>query len=109
MPVAAGRAGMDSLALERPSAQAGLVGLGPRFIQKDQLGRVEARLPLAPAAARPGDVGAILLADTECLFLYVNPSFPNTTLMACKEHLSPVACRNSFKVRSFFLASNERI
>ena len=31
------------------------------------------------------------------------PIFPNTTLMACKEQRSPVATRNSFKVRSLFL------
>ena len=100
---------MDALALERPSAETGQVGLCARFIQKDQLGRVEACLALPPPAPRPGDVRAVLFTGTECLFLYVNPSFPNTTLMACKEHLSPVASRNSFKVRSFFLASNERI
>ena len=100
---------MDPFALERATTQAGQVGFGPRFIQKDQLGRVQPRLLFPPAPPRPGDVGAILLAGTECLFLYVRPIFPKTTLIACKEHLSPVACRNSFKVRSFFLASNERI
>jgi hypothetical protein len=99
---------MDSLPLERPPTETGPVSLGTRFIQKDQPGRVEARLPLPPAAARPEDVRAVLLAGTECLFLYVNPSFPNTTLIACKEHLSPVASRSSRKVRSFFLASIER-
>lgn len=108
MPVPARRAGVDSFPLERPPTKTGQVGLGARFIQKDQPGRVEARLALAPEAARPGDVGTVLLAGAECLFLYVNPSFPNTTLMACKEHLRPVAARNSFRVRSFFLASNER-
>jgi hypothetical protein len=100
---------MDSLALERTPAQAGQVGLGARFIQKDQLGRVKAGLLLAPEPPPPGDVWTVLLAGTECLFLYVNPIFPNTTLMACKEHFSPVASRNSFKVRSLFLASKERI
>ena len=100
---------MDSLALEGPATPTGHVGLGSRFIQKDQFGRVEARLPLPPAAARPRNVRTVLLAGTECLFLYVNPSFPNTTLIACKEHFNPVAARNSFKVRSFFPASNERI
>ena len=99
---------MDAFAFERPPAKAGEVGLGPRFIQKDQPGRVKARLPLAPEATRPRDVWPILLAGTECLFLYVSPIFPNTTLMACKEHPSPVAARNSFKVRSLFSASKFR-
>jgi hypothetical protein len=99
---------MDSLTLERPSTKTGHVRLGTRFIQEDQLGRVKTRLALTPEAARPRDVGAVLFTGAECLFLYVNPSFPNTTLMACKEHWSPVASRNSRKVRSFFLASNDR-
>ena len=100
---------MDAFAFGRPPAEAGQVGLGPRFIQKDQLGRVKARLPLAPAAPRPGDVRTVLLAGTEGLFLYVSPIFPNTTLMACKEHPSPIAARSSFNVRSLFLASKARI
>ena len=100
---------MDSFALEGAAAQAGEVRLGTRFVQKDQLGRVKARLPLAPEATCPGDVWTILLAGAECLFLYVNPILPKTTLIACKEHFRPVASRNSFKVRSLFLASNDRI
>ena len=99
---------MDAFAFGRPPAEAGQVGLGPRFIQKDQLGRVKARLPLAPEAPRPGDVWTVLLAGTECLFLYVSPIFFNTTLMACNEHPRPVAARNSFKVRSLFLVSRAR-
>jgi hypothetical protein len=100
---------MHSLALEGAPAEAGQVGLGARFIQKDQPGRVKARLPLAPETTRPRDVWTVLLASAECLFLYVRPIFPNTTLMACKEHFSPVAARNSLKVRSLFLASKARI
>ena len=103
------RAGVNSLALERAPAEAGQIGLRARFIQKDQPGRVKARLPLAPETTRPGDVRTVLLAGAECLFLYVRPIFPNTTLMACKEHSSPVAARNSLNVRSFFLASKARI
>ena len=100
---------MDSRALERAPAEAGQVGLRARFIQKDQPGRVKARLPLAPETPRPRDVWTVLLAGTECLFLYVSPILPNTTLMACKEHASPVAARNSLKVRSLCLASKARI
>lgn len=99
---------MHPLALERAPTAAGQVGLGARFIQKDQLGRVKARLPLPPETTRPRDVWPVLLAGTECLFLYVRPIFPNTTLMACKEHSSPVAARNSLKVKSLFLANKAR-
>ena len=70
---------MNTLALERASAQPGEIGLGSRFVQKDQFGRVEARLPLAPEPAGPADVGAVLLAGAERLFLYVSPIFPRTT------------------------------
>ena len=80
-------AGMDALAPGRTTAQTGEIGLGPRFVQKNQLGRVQARLPFAPEPAGPGDVGTVLLAGAECLFLYVNPIFPSTTLIAWKEHL----------------------
>lgn len=100
--------GVNALALERAPAEAGQVGLGARFIQKDQPRRIEARLPPAPEPTRPRDVWTVLLAGAECLFLYVRPILPNTTLMACKEHSSPVAARNSFKVRSDFLASRAR-
>ena len=101
--------GMDSCALGRATAQTGQVGFGPRFIQKNQLGRIEARLPAAPEPAGPGDVGAVLLAGAECLFLYVKPIFPKTTWIAWKEHGKPKASRSSIKVRSFFLANKERI
>jgi len=100
--------GVHALALERPSAEAGEVGFGPRFVQKDQFGRVQTRLLLAPKPPRPGDVGAVLLAGAECLFLYVRPIFPKTTLIACKEHFSPAAARISLRVRSFFRASKAR-
>jgi hypothetical protein len=66
-------------------------------------------LALAPEPTRPRDIGAVLLAGPECLFLYVSPIFPSTTWMACNEHGSPIAWRNSLNVRSFFLVSRERI
>ena len=78
----AGGAGMNSLAPGRATAETREVRLGARLIQKNQPGRVEARLPLAPEPAGPGDVGAVLLTGAECLFLYVNPIFPSTTWMA---------------------------
>src|SRR6185312_907004 len=106
--MAVGSVGMNTLALKRSPAEPGEVGFGPGFVQKNQLCRVEARLALAPEPARPGDVRAILLAGAECLFLYVRPILPNTTLRACKEHRSPAAARSSFKVKSFLRTSKAR-
>jgi hypothetical protein len=73
---------MGSLAPGRTTAKTSEVGFGARFIQKNQLGRIEARLPLAPKPTRPGDVRAVWLTGAECLFLYVNPILPRTTWMA---------------------------
>ena len=70
---------MDALTFGRTAAETGEVGLGTRFIQKDQRGRVKTRLLFAPAPTRPGDVWTVLLAGAECLFLYVSPIFPSTT------------------------------
>ena len=66
---------MNTLALERATTQACQIGLGPGLVQKDQSGRVKARLPPPPEAARSGNVGPVLLTGPECLFLYVRPIF----------------------------------
>ena len=107
--MASGSTGVDTLAPLGAATETGQVGFRARVVQKDQLGRVKARPPLSPEATRPSDGWTVLLAGTERLFLYVNPIFPNTTLIACKEHSRAVAARNFFKVRSVFLASNDRI
>jgi hypothetical protein len=73
MPMAVGAAGMDALSPQGTAAQAGQVGLRPRFVQKDQPGWIEAELAPPPRPARPRDVGAVLLAGPERLFLYVSP------------------------------------
>ena len=100
---------MSTLPLRCATKQTSQVGFGSRLIQKDQLGRVKAPLALAPEPTRPRDIRTVLLAGAECLFLYVSPIFRSTTWMACNEHRSPVAWRNSFNVRSFFLVSKQRI
>ncbi len=82
MPMAVWGAGMDSFALGRTTAEASEIGFGPRFIQENQLGRVQAGLPLPPETTGPRNVGAVLLAGAECLFLYVSPIFPRTTWIA---------------------------
>ena len=73
LPVAVRGVGMQALAFERPSAQAGHVGFGPGFVEEDQAGRVEGRLLAEPPAAGLPDVGTVLFAGPECLFLYVSP------------------------------------
>ena len=75
VPVAVGSTGMDALSFGSPAAQPGHIGLGARFVQKDQPGRVKAGLPPPPAPARPRDVRTVLLTGAECLFLYVSPIF----------------------------------
>jgi hypothetical protein len=47
---------------------AGHVGLGPGLVDKDQAGRVDALLVMAPAFAFPGDVGPILLNGMQTFF-----------------------------------------
>jgi len=47
-PVATGSAVIDSFAAERAAPQAGHVGLGTRFIQKDQLLRIEVQTGKLP-------------------------------------------------------------
>ena len=66
---------MDPRSFGSPAAQAGQVGLGTRFVQKDQTGRVKTCLPAPPEPARPGDVWTVLRTGAECLFLYVSPNF----------------------------------
>jgi len=75
MPMALGAAGVDALSPRGAAAQAGQVGLRARFVQEDQSGGIEAELAPPPRAARPRDVGAVLLAGPERLFLYVSPIF----------------------------------
>jgi hypothetical protein len=66
---------MDTLSFGIPTAQAGQVGLGARFVQKDQPGWVKTGLPAPPEPARPGDVQTVLFTGAERLFLYVSPNF----------------------------------
>jgi hypothetical protein len=60
------------------SAQPRHVGFGSRLIQQDQFFGVQPRLPPPPGPPRPRDVGTILFAGAECLFLYVSPIFART-------------------------------
>ena len=66
---------MDSFSFGSSAAQAGQVGFGTGFVQKDQPGRVKTGLLAPPEPARPGDVRTVLLTSAECLFLYVSPNF----------------------------------
>jgi hypothetical protein len=71
--------GLDTVAALGSSSQARQVGLGSRLVQKNQPCRVEAALAPPPGLAGPREVGTILLAGAECLFLYVSPIFASTT------------------------------
>ena len=53
----------------RPPAQTGHVG--PAFVDEDETRRVQSSLEPAPLPAGLQDIGAVLLAGAERLFLYV--------------------------------------
>jgi hypothetical protein len=52
----------------------GHVGLGPSLVDKDQPSGVKPALVFLPPLAPAGDVGTILLAGAQALFLNVMPS-----------------------------------
>jgi hypothetical protein len=52
----------------------GHVGLGPGFVDKDQVLGVKPALVFLPPLAPAGDVGAVLFAGVQALFLNVIPS-----------------------------------
>lgn len=64
-------AGPQALALGRPSAEAGHVGRGPRFVDEHELGRVEIELSFEPGLATLQDIRAVLLGRVRGLFLSV--------------------------------------
>jgi hypothetical protein len=64
---------MEALAFGRSSPQPGHIGFGPGFVEEDQTGRIERRLLADPPAAGLPDVGTVLFAGPESLFLYVRP------------------------------------
>ena len=69
---------MNPFSLRSAAAQAGQIGFGSRFIQKDQFRRIEAGLLPPPALPGFGNVGPVLFAGPESLFLYVSPIFSKT-------------------------------
>ena len=79
LPMAGGTMAMSALPSWRSPAQACQIGLGSGFIQKNQTRRIEALLPPLPGFARADQIGALLFAGAECLFLYVSPIFASTT------------------------------
>ena len=75
-------AGVYALTAQCTSAQTSHVGLGSRFVQEDQARRVEPALEPMPFFASLRDVGSVLFACSERLFLYVSPILTSTTWMA---------------------------
>ena len=75
MPVAIRALGMEALASRGAAPQPGHVRFGPRLVEEDEFRRVEALLPPPPEAALAGDVGTVLFASPERLFLKVSPIF----------------------------------
>ena len=73
MPVSARRAGMHTLTTAGSSAQPRHVGFSPALIDEDQTHWIEPPLEPPPLLAGFEDVGTVLLAGAERLFLYVNP------------------------------------
>lgn len=58
----------DSLTPQRAASKAAHLGVGPRFIDEDQLMGMQMRLPVTPGSATLGDVGAILLSRPQDFF-----------------------------------------
>ena len=77
----------QALAARRPAAGPRHVGLDPGLIDEHQPPRAEAGLPVAPFAARLGDVRPGLLGGMQRLFLYVRSS------LASVRHNSPRLAR----------------
>ncbi len=71
--MAVGGVVVDAVAPVGPAAQAGHIGLGSGFIQKDKAAYIDPGQDFLPIGAGPLDVFAVLLAGPECLFLYVRP------------------------------------
>ena len=63
---------MNPLASPGPSAQAGHVGLCCALVDEDEAGWIKTALRSAPFLAGFEDIGAILFAGAESLFLYVS-------------------------------------
>ena len=72
-PVAVRNLVDEPLALGRPTAQAGHVGLGPGLVDKDQTPGIDEALIGAPSFAVAAYVRTILFARDEGLFLNVTP------------------------------------
>jgi hypothetical protein len=65
---------MDTLAAWGAATVAGHIGFRARFIEEDQLRRIPPGLLSPPGPPGPADVGTVLFASPERLFLYVSPS-----------------------------------
>ena len=69
LPAAVRHLGPKSLATRRPAPQRRHVGLSPGLVDEHQAGRIDPGLTRLPLHSPPGDVGAVLLAGDQRLFL----------------------------------------
>jgi len=69
-----GLAGQEACAPRRAAPQPSQVRFRGRFIEEDQMGRIPTSLLALPESPRLLDVGPVLFAGAERLFLYVSPS-----------------------------------
>jgi hypothetical protein len=60
--------GMQPLALGRPAPERGHVGLGPRFVDEDEMPGIKTPLILAPLRAPSCDLGAELFGGKNAFF-----------------------------------------
>ncbi len=75
VPVSVRGAALHARAPQGAAAQAGHVRFRGRFVEEDEPRGIQPALPPLPRPAGLGDVGPVLLAGPECLFLYVSPIF----------------------------------
>ena len=66
--------GDQTLASGATAVRTGHVGLDPRLVDEDQSCRRDLALMGLPLPAPPGDIGTILLAGAQALFLKLSPA-----------------------------------
>src|SRR5215211_3334372 len=92
--------GNEAGAASAPSMPPGHVGLGPGLVDEDQVFGVEPALIFLPPLAPAGDIGAVLFAGVQALFLNVMPSYTKNAQSAPWLTLSPSAASSAWIARN---------